>query len=477
MSILATRENQLPPTVNFESARPGCDLDYVPNQTRPASIRAFLSNSAAFGGINVSVVGASSDVKPKVSERATEELWITGIGVVSPIGCGLEDFRNALQQGRSGIAPITSFKTDDCRSHHAALITELNTRKLAPTIDVRRTDPLNRFAMVAASLALKDSRLEVRAANSDRVGMVMTLNYGSIAVQERFQDSLMKDGIEKLSAKYFPSMVVSTVGGTVSQAFNLRGVNSTLVEGMSGGLHGLVHAAEILQNNTEQDAVVLIAADEVGSLFHRVFAKRGWLAESDVNSEAKLRAYQHDAKGWILGEGGVAFVIERASKAKARGATPLAKVSGYGLTSDANLAPAYETSSKWIEGAIQQALCRAGLQSSQIDLLYGNGRGEPHHDQRELQALQHIFGSFNTPIACVNGNLGVAGATSGLYALAAGMLSIKHGERYPLVGTAADMVNHLMPVTAYSQATHDHVLVTGSTENGNHAAVVLSGVR
>ncbi len=110
VSILATRENQLPPTVNFESARPGCDLDYVPNQTRPASIRAFLSNSAAFGGINVSVVGASSDVKPKVSERATEELWITGIGVVSPSVVVSKTFVTHYNKGAAVSLPLQASK-------------------------------------------------------------------------------------------------------------------------------------------------------------------------------------------------------------------------------------------------------------------------------------------------------------------------------------------------------------------------------
>ncbi len=143
--------------------------------------------------------------------------------------------------------------------------------------------------MVASRVALKDARLEIRANNSDKVGMVMSLNYGSIAVQERFRDSLRNDGIEGLSAKHFPSMVVSTVGGTVSQSFNLRGFNSTVVSGITGGLAGLIHGLVTLQHDDHQDAIVVVAADEVASLLFHTFDKRGGLLRRTTQLRRKLR--------------------------------------------------------------------------------------------------------------------------------------------------------------------------------------------
>jgi 3-oxoacyl-[acyl-carrier-protein] synthase II len=479
VSILAQREGRIPPTVNFVSPRPGCDLDYVPNESRPGKINTFLSNSAAFGGINVSVLGATADQAHHESPRHEDEIWITGIGVISSIGSGVEAFREGLLQKRCGINKVSEFSVDSCRSRHAGLVTNFNARKLAPTIDVRRTDPLNRYAMVAAALALKHAKLEVRAANCARVGMVMSLNYGSIAVQERFRESLINDGIEKLSAKFFPSMVVSTVGGTVAQSFNLRGFNSTVVDGITGGLAGLVHAATSLRNDASQDAVVLVAADEVASLLFHTFDSRGWLAPTDgdgSDTTASLGAYDQSGKGLLLGEGGISLILERAEKAKARGAVPLAKLSGHALTSDATLAPEISTSSPWLSVAIESALRRAEIAPQEIDLVYGHGRGLPEHDRSELSSLAQVFGSHRPPLGNVLGNTGVASASSGLFSVAAAILGIQHGEAYPVVGTAGDMVQHMNLVREPLLKPLDRVLVIGSTENGNHTAVVLSKV-
>ncbi len=476
VSILAQQAGKLPPTVNFVSARPGCDLDYVPNQSRTADVDAFLSNSAAFGGINVSVLGGSLKHRNVNSARVEDEIWVTGIGVVSSIGCGVDEFRQGLLSGRSGISSVGDFDTVNCGAHHAALMGDFKARKLAPTIDVRRTDPLNRFAMVAAALAIKHSKLEVRAASSDRVGMVMSLNYGSLAVQERFRDSLLHDGLEKLSAKHFPSMVVSTVGGTVAQSFNLRGYNCTIVDGITAGLHGLIHADAVLRGDDSQDAIVVVAADEVAPLLFNVLDKRGLLAPTDAAGAAELGAYQGSSKGLILGEGGVALVLERASKARARGAQPLGRIAGYGLTADATLAPQFDSSGDWHCQAIENAMQHAGMTTQQIDLIYGHGRGQSAHDAREIRTLKSLFGGQSKLLGNVMANTGIAGATSGLFSVAASLLSLQHNEAYPVIGTTGDLVDGLELVREPLQRPIKNVLVTGSTENGNNSAVIISSV-
>ncbi len=476
VSILAQQEKKIPATVNFAAARPGCDLDYVPNECRFGEIDGFLSNSAAFGGINVSVAGGSLKYRDAITRSPVDEIWITGVGVVSPIGCGLEEFRHALLEGRTGIAPITEFDVAERTSQFAALMGDFKARKRAPTIDVRRTDPLNRFAMVAAALALKHSRLNVNAQNSGRIGMVMSLNYGSIAVQERFRDSLMNDGIDKLSAKHFPSMVVSTVGGTVAQSFGLRGYNSTVVDGIGSGLQGLIHAYHVLRQDEHQDAIVVTAADEVGALLFKIFDQRGWLAPTTGVAMPVLGPYQSDAGGWILGEGAVSLVIERASKARERGARPLAKIAGCGLTADAALAPQFEENCDWHVAAIENSLRNGRLSLDDIDLVYGHGRGVPQHDLREVRALNQVFGDRAIPLGCIVGNTGMAGATSGLYSVVASLLSIQYGEGYPVIGSSGDLVHGMKLNVKTLRQPFSNVLVTGSTENGNNAAIVVSQV-
>jgi 3-oxoacyl-[acyl-carrier-protein] synthase II len=302
----------------------------------------------------------------------------------------------------------------------------------------------------------------------------MSLNFGSLAVQERFRDSLENDGIEKLSAKHFPSMVVSTVGGTVSQSFNLKGFNSTVVDGVCAGLSGLIHAQTVLAQDATQDAMVVVAADEVASFLFKEYDRRNWLAPTG-DAAASLRPYAPDSRGWLLGEGGVALIIERAERAKARGAKPIARLTGYGQTSDASKSPANQ-SQDWHGMAIKQALQKSLTTPSNLDLVYGHGRGQVHYDHAEIGAINNALDGHATTLGCLAGNTGVAGATSGLYSVAAACLSIQNNEIYPVVGTTEAETGALKLATTYATQNIQRVLVTGSTENGNHNAVILSRV-
>lgn len=475
--ILAQQAGRIPPTVNYVSARPGCDLDYVPNHSREGVIDTFLSNSAAFGGINVSVLGGSLAHRERIQTLETDEIWITGAGLVSPVGCGIDDYRQALIEGRSGITLVKEFDVADCGARHAGLMGDFKARKLAPTVDVRRTDPLNRYAMVAAALALKHSKLEVRAANSSRVGMAMCLNYGSLAVQLRFRDSLRADGVEGLSAKHFPSMVVSTVGGTVAQSFNFRGFNSTIADGITGGLQGLIHGYLTMQMNPWMDAIVVVATDEVAEFLFRSFDQQGLLAKTGNEEIATLAAYSRQSRGMLLGEGAVALVLERAKVARDRGATPLGKVCGVGMTSDSMLSPVEADSWGWHAASVHAALRDASIDANKVDLIYGHGRGELRHDQRELKSLSTVFGDASIPLANVLGNTGVAAATSGLYSVVAALLSLQHQEAYPVIGTSGDLIeSNLSLVQSHCSGSFERILVTGSTENGNHSSIVIGKV-
>lgn len=474
VSVLATRESVLPPTVNFEAARNGCDLDYVPNQSRPGKIDTFLSNSAAFGGINVSVLGGSLKHEKHQHSQDLDDICITGVGVVSPIGSGYDTFIDSLRDGKCGIGPISEFSTEGCSNHQAALMGKFKTRKLAPTLDVRRTDPLNRYAMVASALALKHADLDIRPSNTNRVGMVMSINHGSLAVQERFRDSLRDDGLEKLSAKHFPSMVVSTVGGTVAQSFGLRGFNSTVVDGHCAGLGGLIHAATVLRADSSLDAIVVVAADEVAQVFHSVYDERGWLKATGRDEACSLDAYGPSAGGMLLGEGSVAIVLERRQTAAERGATNLAALSGHAIASSGTLFPAVPATPQWHQHAIQQSLAAANCQPSDIDLVFGHGRGDANFDRLELDALAGTFTESTPHFSCLSGYTGVAAATSGLYSVAAAIAGFAQGDVFPVLGSDWTPPNWAVTSNTHQTADISRAIITGSSENGTHSSIVLT---
>ena len=279
--------------------------------------------------------------------------------------------------------------------------------------------------------------------------------------------SLREDGLENLSAKYFPAMVVSTIGGRVAQYFGLKGMNSTVVEGTTSGIHALIHAFEYLRQNASVDALVVVGADEVGALYVKLFDQLGVLSGDGFGP------YAPAAAGMVLGEGAAAVVLERFGSAARRGAAIRAEVRGYGLTSDPGGLRGVGAEGGELERAARLALAEAGLRPDEVDAIYGHGRGVAVHDAREVAAFERLVGRA-TPVGCVMGNTGVAEAASGLFSVAAAVLGLEHGEMYPVVSDAPldpalDFVHG-----AVRRGDYRRVLVAGSTEQGNNAAVVLA---
>ena len=467
VSILASREGFLPPTLNHTGNRPGCDLDYIPNVPREGKISAFISNSAAFGGINASVAAGELRTNSPDISVPFDEVWITGRGVVSSIGCGLETFRQGLIDGACGIRPIDGFDTEGLSCTTAGMVEKFKPRKLVPTIDARRAETVNKYAMVAAGLAMQDAGVDARVIPSEKLGMVMGLMYGSIKVQGDFNNSLVNDGLDQLSAKYFPSMVVSTIGGQVSQSFSLRGTNTTIVDGFTGGMNALIQGYEMLRQDDELNAVVVVVSDEIGRIMFQVYDSDGKLTSDGPNP------YASDASGFALGEGGAAVVLERASTARERGAKPLAKVAGYGMTNDGIGPTGFNEDGLSFASAIQRSLDVGGVNPSDVQLVYGHGCGDAKYDARELKALHRVFNGSDIPLGNVVGNLGRCGASSGLFSVIASTLSMEHGERYAAVGCETNLDRVNVQSEFQNSQSIENALIIGSTENGNNAAILL----
>ena len=471
VSLSAMLNDFLPPTLNFEAPRPGCDLDYVPNQAREANFSSFISTSAAFGGVNAAVIGGRIRARPR-PEIAWDDILITGMGVLSPVGFGAEDFAVALRTARTGVDVIDRFASADGRVRHAGLLKGFQARKLAPTADTRRMDRLTQYAVVATSLALRDADPR-RQFEPSRLGLTVALTRGPVATQERFLESLYQDGIERMSAKHFPSMVLSTLSGEIAQACRIKGASLTIVDGRTAGLQGLLAACEYLRQSDELDALVVVAADEIGSLFFRLFERLGMVADTEARGPLP-RPYDPEAGGVILGEGAVALVLERQDSARSRDATAYARVAGYGQTTDAQPECGLEPRGRWLEQSARLALADAKLDLAAIDVVYGHGCGEPLYDGRELQTLNRLLEGRGIPVGCVVGHLGLAEASCGLFTVAAALLGMKHGEVYPVATGGALPDAPAFASDGIRPGHYRHTLVLGSTEHGNNASVVLS---
>src|SRR5262249_49648966 len=157
ISLVGMKRELIPATINFAGPRHGCDLDFVPNKSRTGKIRSFLAQSAAFGGANAVLAAGECDPKGALPERRRKQAAITGVGIVSAVGCGSASFVEGLRQGRTGIEPIVRFDTAACRAKCAGLVKDFDPRNLLLGLDWRRIDRVAKYAIIATQEALQDA--------------------------------------------------------------------------------------------------------------------------------------------------------------------------------------------------------------------------------------------------------------------------------------------------------------------------------
>lgn len=475
VSLLCANDGILPATLNFNEPRPGCDLDYVPNQVRQQRVDYFLSNSAAFGGVNTVLLGSSREncqPRPRPT-RGRDGVCISGMGIISSVGLSPEQFAESLRNRKSGADLIDRFDTAEFRARRAAQVKDFNPKRLLPWLDLRRLDALNQYAAVAGGLAFKDACLQSSRLPEERLGVVVGLTRGPVTTQQQFLESLQKDGVENLPAKYFPAMVVSTVAGQVAGLLKLKGLNCTVVDGTTAGLQALVHAFEVLRLDDSQDAIVVVAADELGSLFFRAFEHSGLLADGSAGGES-LRPYDPQSAGTVLGEGAAAFIVERISSARKRNARIYAEISGCGQAADGCQNSILEPEGRWLTCAMEKAIAESGLEVNDLGFIYGHGRGLQSYDAREIKAFRRLLNGREIPVCCTVGNTGLAEAACGLFSVAAALLGLRNGEAYPIATTGSLPEDVPFVQGELKPGEYRHCLVVGGTEHGNNAALALS---
>lgn len=454
-SIVGMNGGWLPPTSNYTSPRSGCELDCVPNESRESKYSCFMAQSAAFAGANAVIIGG----KPKFSNEAQDDIAsqdeadsvvVSGMGVVSPLGFTLDDFYKALLESKSGISDVDDPTLSACGCRQAGYVRDYKPRKLMPTLKLRRVDRVASFATIATAFALQNAGRWPVEGDGAETGLVVGVSRGAATSYEKYLASVEGCQWDAASAVYFPNLVMSSVGGQVSSMLGLRGITSSLVGSTAGGLQALVHAYELFRRNPRQEAVVVVATDEIAPLFFKLFDRLG-----------VLRNGKPDSKGMVLGEGAAALVLERESAVTARQGKALARISGYGMTNDASAPRGLDDSGKWLQRAIARSLDRSNLDANQLDAVFCNHLGIPAHDARDSRALDGCLGTI--PRSTIHSLQGVGEASSGLFHTVAAILSIQH-----------DRLLQPMNPTASETLSPQRSLVCASGNDGSNVSVVLN---
>lgn len=325
-----------------------------------------------------------------------ERVVVTGIGLVTPVGIGTDATWDALLRGESGIAKITAFDTTDFRTKIAGEV-----KNWDPTIfpaltkkKLKEMDRFSEFAVAAADMALKDANLDLTEEERDAAGVIIGVGIGGITVFERTKQTLLEKGPTKVSPYSIPGIIANLAAGQVSMAYGLRGVSYCTTSACSSGAHAIGEATEWIRRG---DADVMVAGGAEGAItpvgisgFEAMMA----LSRRNDDPTTASRPWDKGRDGFVSGEGSGILVLEKYSRAKARGAKIYAEVVGYGASSDA-----YHLTQPSLDGPIRSmkmALRHAKIDPSLVGYVNAHGTSTPIGDINESKAISAVFGAHAT---------------------------------------------------------------------------------
>jgi len=348
-----------------------------------------------------------------------ERICITGIGVVSPIGIGKEEFLSSLKNGKSGIEEIKEFDTHFSRSKKGGVIRSFHPKDFIPASKIRRLDRASQFAIAASKLALADAQFTVTQENSFRVGVVLGSGFCGLSSSEEFHRGQVLKGFLDLNPMLFPNTVPNAPSSYVSIELGIQGVNSTLVQSFCTAEAALCFACDQVRKG-KADLIVTGGVDELSEFLFRGFSELHLLATDQGHGE-KSRPYDKVRNGLVLGEGAGLLVIENEEHARSRGVRIYGYILGYSLIGKSSEGDGSEDLSRSIKMALN------GKEETSIDYLSGAGNSSKVLDALEAKGVKKTFPTqpLQIPVSSVKSMVGEAIASGGMR-MAANVLAMEN---------------------------------------------------
>ena len=343
---------------------------------------------------------------------------VTGVGVVSSLGNGINDFWNSLKAGKSGITRVTRFEAGDIASQVASEVTDFNAEDFMDPKEVRRNDRYTHLALAASRFALADSNLSKDTLVPDRTGVLVGSGIGGMETIEKQMTTLIERGPRRVSPFMIPSLIANIAGGVIAIDLGAQGPNFSVVSACASGSHAIGEAFHMMQRGL---ADVIFAGGSEAAVTRIGFAGFSSMKamSTKFNSEPSRasRPFDADRDGFVMGEGAGVLVLETKDHAEKRGARIYAEIVGYSATCDAFHVTTPDTESKALTKCMNQALEEAKVSKEDVAYVNAHGTSTPYNDRSETVALKNVFGDYAKNGLCVSSTksmtghlLGAAGA-------------------------------------------------------------------
>lgn len=321
---------------------------------------------------------------------------ITGMGVVSPFGVGLDLFWNSLLEGKSGIDKIKGISLEGQSVQIAGEVRDFDATQFLDAKELRKYDKYCVYAMIAADEAIADAKIADSEFDPYRVGVVVGSAAGGFHTFEAQYENILEKGPTKCSPFTIPMLIVDIAAGRISIKYGFKGVNKAVVTACATSAHSVGDAFRTIQYN-DADVIVAGGADSViTTLGMGAFTCARTLSRRNDEPEKASRPYDKDRDGFVMAEGAAVLVLEELEHAKARGAKIYAEIVGYGQTADAYDIVAPDPEGNGAAKSMEIAVKESGLSVKDINYVNAHGTSTGLGDMAESHAIARIFGDLST---------------------------------------------------------------------------------
>jgi len=401
---------------------------------------------------------------------------VTGLGAITPIGIGKDEFWQSLLNGKSGIGKITHFDASEYTTQIAGEVKDFDPAKYIDKKEAKRMDPFTQFAVAASKMAFEDSGINLEIEDRTRIGTMIGTGIGGMDTLNEQYKNLFDKGPNRISPFFIPMMIGNMAAGQTSITFGLQGPCSCVTTACATGTNAIGDAFKVIQRG---DAEVMVAGGTeaaISPIAVAGFCSMKALSTRNDEPEKASRPFDKDRNGFVMGEGAGVVILESLEHAVARGAHIYAEVIGYGFNADA-----YHITAPAPEGAqaakcMEMALRDAGIAPEAVNYINAHGTSTPLNDKNETLAIKSLFGehAYKLAVSSIKSMTGhLLGAAGGIECIAT-VLTLENDMIPPTINCDApdeEMDLDYVPHTSRKQVVN--VALSNSLGFGGHNATIL----
>jgi len=329
----------------------------------------------------------------------TRRVVVTGVSVVTALGCETAEFWDKLCAGKSGVSHLERFDCSEFKVHFGGEVKDFDPTDCLPPREVKRLDRFVQFAMYGAFKAIRQSGMDFTQGDSFRYGVLTGSGIGGLHEIEEQHCVLFDRGPNRVSPFMIPKLMVNAASGNISVFWGLRGPNSAVATACASATNAIGDAFKLIQHDRADVIVTGGSEAAITPMGLSGFARMGALSTRNDDPQRASRPFDRDRDGFVMAEGAGMCVLEEYEFAKKRGATILAEVLGYGMSADGNHMTAPDPEGRGAARAMEFALKDAALNASQIDYINAHGTSTPLGDKAETTAIKSVLNSHAKQVA------------------------------------------------------------------------------